>query len=75
MGSLLRKQSTPKRDATVQESGARAGARIYCSRKFLESKIIAKGVGTLFAKAEQHIDQQQRKKKGKVFHIQRYFLS
>ena len=28
----------------------------------------------LFAKAEQHIDQQQRKKNGKVSHIRRYSL-
>ena len=36
---------TKKRDATVQESGARVCARTYCCRKFLESEIIAEGVG------------------------------
>ena len=45
VSSLLRKQSTQKRDATVLESGARAGARTYCCRKFLESEIIDEGVG------------------------------
>ena len=35
---------TKKRDASVPESGVRAGARTYCCRNFLESEIIVEGV-------------------------------